>query len=516
MKNNSQPFKKKRIKKKHLLLGTAILIVTLILSILLPDYEDPLAKAGPDQQVPSNTKVQLCATESSDNIKITSYTWSFYYDNIQQSLEGECIAFAFNLIGKYPVKLEVSDAAGNTASDTILINVIPQPYKKVLLNQFPVSLDLLFWKDNPAERNKILDSIKKGGTPFLVPYPNHFHLTHAPAAKKWYLYNNRQVPLSLPVDSYLVLDQWNLDQTTFIDGTEVYPDLSINLYLNYYIHFNLGHLWVKKSLIDELLTAKEINVFGIKRKAILIPANTLLGYTPDPKTKIYAWDFMVIDEHESNYPLEEIPSYAYEYAANPFFYFTESARNEISSYYQDQYHAMQESGLHLESSLTRTYNINEEGTLFGTWFYRRGPFILNNAHHEPFWYRFDGSILNIINIDTTDRETFYKDKNTGEIFGKDIIGVYGDADYLNVENYKLIGGRYLYLIEGNTFQGIVKLTEFFSNLRTGPIYMKFLLEPSKTSIYNDLLHVEYFNTLDEAKGSFTSNKITYIRFQQQY
>jgi len=55
-----------------------------------------------------------------------------------------------------------------------------------------------------------------------------------------------------------------------------------------------------------------------------------------------------------------------------------------------------------------------------------------------------------------------------------------------VDNHTLIGGRYMYLIEGNLSQGIVNLTKFFSNERLRPVYMKYELIPSSALIYYEL------------------------------
>ncbi|MHA1264541.1 MAG: hypothetical protein ACTSRS_04820 [Candidatus Helarchaeota archaeon] len=68
--------------------------------------------------------------------------------------------------------------------------------------------------------------------------------------------------------------------------------------------------------------------------------------------------------------------------------------------------------------------------------------------------------------------------------------------------------------EGNASVGIVNLTKFFSNERSGLIYMKYQLVPASTSMYDDFLYVEYFDSLAAAQGPFTTNKITYSRSYQ--
>ncbi|MHA1265770.1 MAG: hypothetical protein ACTSRS_11110 [Candidatus Helarchaeota archaeon] len=394
----------------------------------------------------------------------------------------------------------------------------PPPYERVLLNRFPISLDILFKLDLPAQRNAQLDNIRNRdmnwGELFLVPYPFLFHLTHAPGAAKWYLYVGRHTPVSFSIDSYMEIEQdWGNNSTKIINGTEVQVNLRVNFYVNYYITFNLDHVCINKSLVDAYFMAPEIDVFGVQRQAIFIPANTTFGFS-DEST---ALDFLVLDTHEPNWPLIREKGSFGDYVANPFLYFTESAQNEILSYYQAQYDAMKESGGYVESTLNRTYNINEEGTLFGIWYYHEGPFHLKPFHHTDSWYLFEGATLDILNVNASDRETFYKDKNTGANFTNDMIGIFGDALYSDVDNYEFIGGRYMYLVKGNLSQGIVNLTKFtYLEGRSGPLYMKYLLEPSNVTMYDDLLHVEYFNSTIEAQGPFTSNKITYIRLYEYH
>lgn len=393
----------------------------------------------------------------------------------------------------------------------------PPPYEQILLNRFPISLDELFLVNNHTAQQQKLYSIGNGSwwnaNYFMVPYPFHFHLDHAPAAAKWYLYEDNHLDVSLPLDAYLEITDEDSSEIKIINGSEIQMNLGINMHISYYITIKLGHICVNKSIVDAYHSAGQVNVFGRKLKAVYISGNTTFGFTSN---ETHALDFLIEDKHEPNYPLKSGLSGIVDYNKNPYFYFTESARQEIDSYYDIQYERMKLSGLYPEGDLNQTLDINEVSTLFGTWFYSEGPLTLNDTHHGDFWYRFDGSMLNMLDINNTNTQTFYKDKNKNDNFTEDpkMIGVYGDADYVDVDNYDLIGVRYMYLINGSMNEGVINLTELADNIRTGEIYMKFRLLSSPDSIYEDVLWLEYFNNISEANGDFTANKYVYKRFYE--
>jgi hypothetical protein len=397
---------------------------------------------------------------------------------------------------------------------TIWLTVgFPAPYEKVLLNRFPVSLDELFRMDRPAEHDSIVDQIRLGreeaGQSFIDAYPDYFHYWHFPATFKCYVNVGRHSPISLPIDSYLQVDRISNASTKLINGCEVVVDVRLLLHVSYYIKIELEHVLVNSSIIERYNQVFLNNVFGQLKKAVLIPADTVFAFSPTP----WSFDFRIIDYAHYNFPTES-GFYLWQHSANPFFYFTESLQNEFLSYYDAQYNAMKESGLYPTARLNHTFSINEPHSLFGAWFYLNGPLVLNSTHHSgDRWYNFDSAFLDILNVNVSDRETFYKDFNTGLNFSTDMIGVYCDGDYEDVAGYDLVGGRYMYLLDGDFQAGIVNLTEFFNNIRTGQIYMKYqFLEMTASSMMDDLLYVEYFDDFGAAQGNFTANRFTYTRY----
>ena len=72
-------------------------------------------------------------------------------------------------------------------------------------------------------------------------------------------------------------------------------------------------------------------------------------------------------------------------------------------------------------------------------------------------------------------------------------------------DYQVIGGRYMVRCDGNSREGIVRLDNFFANVRPSPLYLKYqFVEGNASTIWDDLLHVDYFSSLSAARGAFTA------------
>jgi len=87
------------------------------------DKTAPTADAGPDQEVDEETLVTFDGSASEDNVGVTSYTWTFL-DVTQQTQTGVNPTYTFETPGTYIVTLEVTDAVGNHATDTVNITVL--------------------------------------------------------------------------------------------------------------------------------------------------------------------------------------------------------------------------------------------------------------------------------------------------------------------------------------------------------------------------------------------------------
>jgi len=86
------------------------------------DTTPPVAVAGPDVAVPPGTLVTFDGASSSDNVGISEYAWTFT-DGTPQTLSGATAQYTFSNVGNFLVTLTVRDAAGNSATDTLWVNV---------------------------------------------------------------------------------------------------------------------------------------------------------------------------------------------------------------------------------------------------------------------------------------------------------------------------------------------------------------------------------------------------------
>jgi len=87
------------------------------------DNTPPVANAGTDQTVYEDTLVTFDGSGSYDNVGIVSYVWTFI-DVAPQTLTGVNPTYTFHTPGVYVVTLNVTDASGNWATDTVTITVL--------------------------------------------------------------------------------------------------------------------------------------------------------------------------------------------------------------------------------------------------------------------------------------------------------------------------------------------------------------------------------------------------------
>jgi len=93
------------------------------------DSTTPIAHAGTDQTVNEDALVTFNGTNSADNLEIVKYTWTFT-DVTPRTLTGVSPTYNFTTPGVYPITLNVTDAAGNWATDTVLIHVLPVEFMR--------------------------------------------------------------------------------------------------------------------------------------------------------------------------------------------------------------------------------------------------------------------------------------------------------------------------------------------------------------------------------------------------
>jgi PKD repeat protein len=92
-------------------------------TITVLDITKPVANAGLDRIVNEDTPITLDGSNSSDNVGITTYTWTFT-DVTNKILTRETPSYTFNTPSIYTITLNVTDAAGNWATDTTIITIL--------------------------------------------------------------------------------------------------------------------------------------------------------------------------------------------------------------------------------------------------------------------------------------------------------------------------------------------------------------------------------------------------------
>lgn len=98
-----------------------------VISLVVHDSTAPAASAGPDQTVSEDTVVGFDGIGTGDNDPAFptggSFTWSFN-DGGARVLTGSLAYYTFWTPGTYDVTLTVVDAAGNTGTDSLRVNVL--------------------------------------------------------------------------------------------------------------------------------------------------------------------------------------------------------------------------------------------------------------------------------------------------------------------------------------------------------------------------------------------------------
>jgi hypothetical protein len=92
-------------------------------TLTILDNIPPEAHAGSDQTAKEGESVLFDGADSSDNVEIATYTWTFTHKKTPTTLEGETVLFEFEEPGTYVITLEVMDFSGNTDIDTFTVIV---------------------------------------------------------------------------------------------------------------------------------------------------------------------------------------------------------------------------------------------------------------------------------------------------------------------------------------------------------------------------------------------------------
>jgi PKD repeat protein len=93
------------------------------LTVTVLDITPPDVVAGNDALVDQGQTVTLDGTGSSDNVRITSWNWTIVLGDEVTNFTGSRTSFTFAAAGVYTITLNVTDEAGNWATDAFTITV---------------------------------------------------------------------------------------------------------------------------------------------------------------------------------------------------------------------------------------------------------------------------------------------------------------------------------------------------------------------------------------------------------
>ena len=115
------------------IVGTGLLLSRTV-AAAAPDVTPPVADAGPDATVNSTGAARFDGSASTDDVGVTSWTWTLEDAGMNHTLHGAVAYFPFSNAGEHVVALNVTDAAGNWATDAVVITVLtpPGPATRVL------------------------------------------------------------------------------------------------------------------------------------------------------------------------------------------------------------------------------------------------------------------------------------------------------------------------------------------------------------------------------------------------
>lgn len=90
--------------------------------IIKIDKTQPTASAGSNRTINERTSIEFDGSASSDNIGIVSYEWNFGDGGTGTGIKA---AHSYFFVATYTLTLTVKDAAGNVATDSITVTVLP-------------------------------------------------------------------------------------------------------------------------------------------------------------------------------------------------------------------------------------------------------------------------------------------------------------------------------------------------------------------------------------------------------
>ena len=383
------------------------------------------------------------------------------------------------------------DSEKNNNVQQQIINQIPNAEDYVQLPHLPVNIDEVFWADNLTRQKEHLNLIGNGTNAWMLPsWGGCFSSQHTEGSDKWYLQPERTQIVKMPIAGRLV--QYLVENETKVsyNGFNLIKSVAVFIDIGNDCAIVLAHISILESLHNE---------FQVNPNYRFIK-DQFLGFT-ESHSGPDGLEFYYLCKYYMVYPL---PAFPQEY------------QDKITNYFNLQVERAEISGIWPETEMYYPLDKAEANTLWGIWRYDNGPY---DSYYETT--RFDdlrGSILTLYNRERTNPSTFHKDPaNMSKDLSDDVIGILQDYNGDEPAQYDVKGFTLLEQVEGDLTNGILELRSLWKgeNYTDEYFYARFTMDLKKENIEDDLLSIEYFNTLIEAQAGFTGNEITYRRLIQE-
>ena len=376
------------------------------------------------------------------------------------------------------------------------IEPINQEFTKnslIILNTFPVDLDLLFWDDDLATQAYYLNMIGNSTNGWMVtPWGGHYVSAHLEGAAKFYLYAYRYIEVYAPADGPLLENSGLVIQNGTVDnfhGNDVVTNIGLAIDIGNDCVIDFAHMNLLKSIFDEIVSTDTYDFVE----------GELIGYTAG----VNALDF-------SYYQGKGFESIC------PYNAFSTSLQTQFDSYYDLQYQRAKICGLHPESNIENDYDIGINNTAWGVWEYKDSKYgsIINQTED---WGEYEPSVVTFMHRNFTNPETFYRNPiNVIYNLTGDIIGLVTDNHLAkDIGDYNSIGQCLVKRTSGDELAGIFEFRVFaYSDwgISNTTIYAKYdVFENEISTGFDDELIVEYYDNLLSAEAGFTANNFSYER-----
>ncbi|MCE7746389.1 MAG: hypothetical protein GPJ52_14770 [Candidatus Heimdallarchaeota archaeon] len=368
----------------------------------------------------------------------------------------------------------------------------------VVLDTFPVDLDLLFWEDDLAIRAHYLNMIGNSSFGWMVtPWGGHYVSNHIEGADKFYLYAYRHIEVYAPADGSfmeaggLVILNGTIDN---FHGNDVITDVRLSMDIGEDCALVIDHLDLLKSINDEINNTNSYDFVE----------GEFIGYTPGD----YALDF-------TYYQGKGFRSIC------PYNALSVSLQTQFANYFDMQYQRAKICGIFPESNIENDYNIGINNTAWGVWEYKNSKYG-STINQTEDWGEYEPSVIAFMQRNFTNPETFYRNPiNTIYNLTEDIVGLVTDNHAgKDIGDYNSIGQCLIKQESGYELEGIFEFRTYgYSDWGSSntTIYARYEVIENETNFgFDDELIIEYYDNLISAEAGFTADNFSYIRHIPQW